>query len=299
MIIMSGLGATLGAALFALVWFLTPHPPSILAQLNRFDTRPSSRPEPGNRPAGLAGLFDRLGTLITRRLASYGITYPSLRADLMLTGGTLETLLALKALAFVSGLLAALSIIVILHATLGITLPFASPALLSAGAGVGVFFAPDLYLHQRARTARRQFRRALSSWLDLVALEMAGSAAPAEALPAATRLSSAWPMLVLGDTLYRATAARQDHWEALTDLGYRIGISELIDLADLTRLVGRDGARVRDTLTARAAAMRRALLAEAEAQAGQQDQSMLIAQILIGLGFIIFIMYPALMNVMA
>ena len=86
---------------------------------------------------------------------------------------------------------------------------------------------------------------------------------------------------------------------ALTELGNRIGVGELRDLGGLVQLVGRDGARVRATLTARAASMRRRELADAEGQAGQRDQSMLMAQVLIGFGFVVFLAYPAIVNLMA
>jgi len=300
MITMAGLGAALGASLVLAVWALLPARTSLPQQLARFDARTSAGPDPAyGRLGPLARARRWLGDALTVRLARHGITYRSLHPDLALTGRTLEEVMAAKLLAFVTGVVLVVATLVTVEAATDVTLPLLSPAVLALGVGTGLFFVPDLTERRLAATRRREFRRALGAWLDLVALEMAGSAAPAEALPTAARVSTTWPMVVLGDTLYRATTAGQDHWEALTDLGHRIGIPELIDLATLARLVGRDGARVRDTLTARAASMRRALLAETDSRSRQQDQSMLVAQILIGLGFIVFVMYPAIVNVMA
>jgi tight adherence protein C len=297
---MVALGAAWGASVFVLVWALARPRTSIPDQLARFDARPTTRADSSARQLGPgAQVRARLGAVLASGLARHGISYRSLRQDLTLTGRTFEDVLVAKLAAFATGFFLAVAAAVGLHVGAGISVPIASPAVLAVAAGAGLSFVPDLHAHRLAAQRRRQFRRALGSWLDLVALEMAGSAAPAEALPTAARVSTQWPMVVLGDTLYRATAAGQDHWEALTDLGHRIGIPELIDLATLARLVGRDGARVRDTLTARAASMRRAQLAEAQSQAGRQDQSMLVAQILIGFGFIVFLMFPALANVMA
>jgi tight adherence protein C len=45
--------------------------------------------------------------------------------------------------------------------------------------------------------------------------------------------------------------------------------------------------------------MRRRALAEAEAEAAERDQSMQVAQLLIGFGFIVFIGYPAIAAVTA
>jgi tight adherence protein C len=300
MIAMAVLGAGLGGALVLALWSVVPQRTSIARQLARFDarTRAGQDREAGGLRA-LARSRARLQDTLSLSLARHGISYGGLHRDLALTGRTLEEVMAAKLLAFVAGVVLVAASTVIVQTSTDLSVPLLSPAVLALGVGAALFFVPDLTQHRLASARRREFRRALGAWLDLVALEMAGSAAPAEALPTAARVGTTWPMVVLGDTLYRATTAGQDHWEALTDLGHRIGIPELIDLATLARLVGRDGARVRDTLTARAASMRRALLADVESQAGRQDQSMLVAQILIGFGFVVFLMYPAIVNVMA
>jgi tight adherence protein C len=297
MIIMVVLGATLGALVFSILWALIPRRTSVPVQLARFYARPTptAPPETG---AALTGAPARLGAALARWSTWRSIASSSLRQDLALTGRALDAVLGLKAVAFVCGFFTVVTTVVIVRAGTGFPLPVASPALLAAGAGAALFFVPDVQVRREATHRRREFRRALGTWLDLVALEMAGSAAPAEALPSAARVATGWPMIVIRDSLYRASLSGQDHWGALSDLGHRIGVPELIDLAALARLVERDGARVRDTLTARAASLRRALLADLETRAGQRDQSMLIAQILIGFGFVVFLMYPAVVNVM-
>ncbi len=45
--------------------------------------------------------------------------------------------------------------------------------------------------------------------------------------------------------------------------------------------------------------MRRRELADAEGKAGERDQSMRMAQILIGFGFLVFLGYPAIVNVLS
>ena len=125
-----------------------------------------------------------------------------------------------------------------------------------------LFFLPDLEAKADATRRRAEFRHALGAYLDLVALEMAARAAPAEALPAAAKIGTGWPLALIRDTLYRATRAGRDPWAALSDLGQRIGVNELRDLGQLVSLVAHDGARVRSTLTARAHTMRRHELAE-------------------------------------
>jgi tight adherence protein C len=294
-------GAAIGAVLFSLCWRLLPRRVSPLVALGRFDAQHNSGL---GDPAGFPSheretLTARLGTAVAVHLQRRGIAYTSLRQDLALTGRTYEVAMGRKVLSFVAGFLLVLTTAVGLQSVAEFNLPAGSPLVLALAVAVAFFFLPDLEARKEATQRRRDFRRAFGAFLDLVALEMAGSAAPAEALPAAARVGSGWPLELLRDTLYRATAAGVDHWEALSELGERIGVPELRELGALVKLVGRDGAQVRDTLRARAASMRRRELADAEGEAGERDQSMRMAQLLIGAGFIAFLMYPAMVAVLA
>jgi hypothetical protein len=70
-------------------------------------------------------------------------------------------------------------------------------------------------------------------------------------------------------------------------------VDELRDLSAALSLVADDGAKVRESLTARAASLRRRELAELEGQAGEKSQSMLVAQMLMCAAFMLFLLYPA------
>ena len=54
---------------------------------------------------------------------------------------------------------------------------------------------------------------------------------------------------------------------------------------------------IRASLAARAATLRRRELAEMEGKAGQRSQSMLVAQMLIVLGYLLFLAYPAVSRI--
>lgn len=312
MIALAAVGACLGAVVFALIWRLAAPRPSALVQLGQFDalhSHPGSQragydrlaigPAGAIEATGISGVLGRAGAWLTTELARRGITFTTLRQDLTLTGNTLEWALGRKLLAGVAGFLLVAATAVGLQVATSWSPPSGVTTVLALGAGVACSFLTDLEARRHAAARRQEFRRALGAYLDLVALEMAGSAAPAEALPNAARVGAGWPMALLRDTLWRANLSGVDQWDALTELGERIGVAELRDLGTLVRLVGRDGARVRQTLTARAATMRRRELAEAEGLAGQKDQSMRLAQVLIGFGFIVFISYPAIVAVLA
>lgn len=299
MIPLALVGACLGASVFALIWRIASPRPSALVQLGQFDAHHNAPHSQSPVTGAGQGWLGRAGTWATTELARRGIQFATLRQDLALTGHSLEWAMGRKLLAGVAGFLLVAGTAVGLQIATGWAPPAGVPLVLALVVGVGFSFLTDLEARRQAGRRRQEFRRALGAYLDLVALEMAGSAAPAEALPHAARVGAGWPMALLRDTLWRATMSGTDPWQALTELGERIGVGELRDLGTLVRLVGRDGARVRQTLTARAATMRRRELAEAEGLAGQKDQSMRLAQILIGFGFIVFISYPALVAVMA
>jgi tight adherence protein C len=294
-------GAGLGGAVFLLIWRLAAPRPSALVELGRFDAH-HNRFRVGalnGSTSGKRGWQVRTGAWVAAALDRHGIGLTRLRQDLALTGYSLEWAMGRKVLAGVAGFGLVAGTALGVQLTSGLTLPAGVPVVLALATGIGFSFLTDLEAYRQAERRRREFRRALGTYLDLVALEMAGSAAPTEALPNAARVGTGWPMALLRDTLWRATLSGSDQWQALTDLGERIGVGELRDLGSLVRLVGRDGARVRATLTARAATMRRRELAEAEGLAGQKEQSMRLAQVLIGFGFITFISYPAIVAVLA
>lgn len=303
MIAMALVGALIGALLFGLVTRLVPTRTSPLVQLGQLDARYQGRlaSGPSSRHQVVVGVSmqDRLGRLATAELTRRGFTYTTLRQDLALTGKEFPTVMGRKVVAAIAGMLLALLTMVSLQLTIGFTLPVGVPIALALLVAAGFFFLPDIEARRQAADRRRDFRRALGAYLDLVALEMAGAAAPEQALTSAARVGAGWPMALLRDTLFRASRAGTDQWAALSELGVRIGVPELRDLGALVRLVGKDGARVRQTLTARAATMRRRELAEAEGLAGERDEAMRMAQVLIGFGFVVFLSYPAIVNVLS
>ena len=87
-------------------------------------------------------------------------------------------------------------------------------------------------------------------------------------------------------------------WAALGRLGDEVGLNELRDLSAALTLVADDGAKIRASLAARAATLRRRELAEMEGKAGQRSQSMLVAQMLIVLGYLLFLAYPAVSRIL-
>ena len=106
-------------------------------------------------------------------------------------------------------------------------------------------------------------------------------------------------MARIRDALQDARLIGITPWQALGQLGEELGVEELRDLSAALGLVaddGRQGPRARWPPGPRT--LRRSELAEIEGRAGERSQSMLVAQLLLCAGFVIFLSFPAAMKML-
>jgi tight adherence protein C len=293
------LGAATGAVLYGLITVIAPPRRNAVVQLGRFDAHHRGQEQrPQDAPSGPAGGLElRVGGWVAAQLAQRGIGYRALHQDLALTGQSFDALMARKVVGAGAGFLVALLGFGFAQYGAGVWLPPGAPVMAALLVGAAVFVAPDVDVRKGANRRRREFTEHLAIYLELVALEMAGYAAAEAALPQAARYGGTWSMLLIRDTLLRARLSGEDRWDALTALGERIGVADLRDLGALVKTVADDGARVRQTVSARAASMRRALLAEDDVDAKRRKQLMGLAGLLIAAGFMVFVGYPAFVNI--
>jgi Flp pilus assembly protein TadB len=179
-----------------------------------------------------------------------------------------------------------------------VPLPPAVPVLLALVLGAAAFFLPDLQVHADAQRRRKDFRHVMGSYLDLVAMNLAGGRGLPEALVTSANVGDHWAMARIRQALANARMLGLTPWEALGRLGQEIGVEELRDLAGALTLAGDEGAKIRSSLSARAASLRRKEMAEAEGSAGEKSQSMLIAQLLLCASFLLFLTFPAAYNIL-
>jgi len=238
-----------------------------------------------------------LGRRTATSLARSGVQLGQLRSDLAVLGRPLDVHLAVTIVSGVVGLFVPIVLGTVLFAV-GAPISLALPLIVSLLIALLAASVPTLAVTGQARNARRDFRHVVGSFLDLVAMSLAGGRGVPEALQSASELSDGWAMVRIRDALGAARLRGQTPWSALGALGEELRIDELRDLAASLALVAEDGARVRESLAARADSMRRRELADSEGRAGESSQSMLVAQLLLCVGFLIFLMYPALVGVL-
>ncbi len=300
-------GALVGLGIYVLIRaFLRPRP-SVGVQVARLDAgrraiARAGRGPGGANPSGPGGTPPgarssgswraALGERLEVEAAARGWRLPRLRADLALLDRQLGPLLATKVLLGL-GALVWVPLLWFAARTFGISPPPTAPAVLALVAAGLAFVLPDFALHEEAERKRKDFRHVLGCFLDLVAMNLAGGRGLPEALLAASSVGGHWAMARIRSTLSSARLAGRTPWDALGQLGDEIGVEELRDLAGALTLAGEDGAKVRSSLSARAASIRRKELADAEGEAGERSQSMLVAQLLICAAFLVFLGYPA------
>ena len=180
----------------------------------------------------------------------------------------------------------------------GVAVPALATGWAAAGLGVAGFFLPDALARAEAAERRAQFRHALGSFLDLVVIVLAAGGGVNSALSMAAATGDGWAHERLRRALDAARLGRRSPWEALGRLGAELGVVELEELAASVALAGTEGARVRDSLVAKARSIRAHEMAEAETQAGATTERMSFPVALLAFGFFGLIGYPAVASVL-
>lgn len=296
------IGLVTGFGVFCLIRELIPGNSRLDAALSRLDPAAgwtgsdwassaslngtASAARPGISP-GRVSPFERIGEL----LATAAPWLPVPDTDLALLGKTRQSWLASKVACGLIGLIMAPLFAVLLDFA-GLRFPLPIPVAASLAIAVGLFFAPDLATRQSAQRRRSDFRYALASYLDLVALERGAGAGPTEALESAAEIGGDWAFQRIRAALDGARRTGRAPWTALATLATEIGINELSDLADIAEVAGQEGAKILQTLAARAESMRSQALSADRASAGSKSTTMVIPIALLSAGFLVLLIFP-------
>jgi Flp pilus assembly protein TadB len=228
---------------------------------------------------------------MAERIAAELPWLPSPAADLALLGKDRAGWIASKVACGLVGL-AFPALLAGLAALAGTRLPWSVPTVMSLALGALLFLAPDVVTRVNAAERRAEFRLALTSYLDLVGLERGAGAGPTQALEAAAEIGDGWEFRRISAALDAARRSGAPPWTGLARLARETGITELADVADIAEIAGHEGARIMDTLAARAASMRSQELAGDRARAGSRSTTMVIPIALLGAGFLLLMIFP-------
>jgi Flp pilus assembly protein TadB len=293
-------GALTGLGGYALVRVFLRPKPGVAQMLSRIQRGQRSMSTHTTTPYEAGGVLDRrartafasLSDRLEVLAAERGWDLGRQRADLALMGRTRGTHLATKVTAGFGLFLLAPFVWTVMRVA-GVPLPSAIPALAALLFAAFGFLLPDLALRSEATARRRDFRRSVGVFLDLVAMNLAGGRGLPEALLAAASVGDHWSMVRIRQALANARLYGTTPWAALGALGEEIDVEELKELSGALVLAADDGAKIRSSLSARAATLRRRELTQAEGEEGEKSQSMLVAQMLISTAFLLFLGFPA------
>jgi tight adherence protein C len=258
--------------------------------------RAGSRVDSQNSDADWLRPHRVLGSALAGRLASTHLE-GLLAADLAMTAMRFEDLVARSVLGAVAGF-AVIPLGLAAGSIASARVPPAMPLWIGLLLGIVGVVSPVASLRARARTARRAARRAIGSFLDLIVLCLAGGMGIESALHAAAGISAQSVTRQLATALNVARDSGRPPWSAFDALGRRLGLDELVELAAALNLAGREGARIRATLTAKAAAMRRRELSAEESEANKATDRLFLPGVLLLVGFLVFIGYPAVTRIL-
>lgn len=149
---------------------------------------------------------------------------------------------------------------------------------------------------RKAADRRQQLDMSLASYLDLVNVLVAGGAGMETALLAASEAGDGWTFELFRGVLHQAHQGRCSYWEQLRRAGDELGAASLVETAMTIQLAGQHGARIRRSLAVRAASLRARQMATLEHAANQTTEHMGLPMVMIFLGFVALLGYPALVT---
>lgn len=300
------LGAGFGLGLFLLIRILVPTRLPLAAALARVDAATATVPprtaawSPGQTTGRIADRLRAAEWLLGERYADAllrrGLLGKDLRADLALLGRDERAYAARKLLQALAVLLLAPIVLVPLTTLSG--LPWLAGGWLSVLAAAGAFVLPDAKTGRQAKSQRRDVAAAIAAYLDLVAMRAASGSGISEALRDAARIGTGPAFVMVREALDDARMSGSSPGSALERLGEEIDVVELSQLASQLHLIDSSGAQAEASLRAKADALRARQLTDAHGSANERSESMLIGQVLLGLGFLIFLGYPAVAQVL-
>jgi tight adherence protein C len=158
---------------------------------------------------------------------------------------------------------------------------------------VATWIIPVRQVGAAATLRRSDMDLAVAMYLDLVNVLLAGGAGVETAMLAAAGAGDGWSFEQIRLALARAQSARRSYWDSLRELGQRTQVDSLEEVAHSVQLAGEHGARIRQSLAAKAQALRARNLARIEHEAEQRTEHMGLPMVLLFLGFILLVGYPA------
>ncbi len=167
-----------------------------------------------------------------------------------------------------------------------------------AGSATLGWLITDQITRKRATQRRADIRASLVTYLQLVAVLLAGGAGTNEALHKVLRFGNGFAFSEIDQALNEARLRGVSPWAVFAKVAGRKRLTDLDELAAAVELAGTSGARVRASLLTKATSMRRAQLAQVQSDAAAASESMGIPIGIMLVGFVVIVGFPAFMAIL-
>lgn len=289
-------GTLVGVGLLAIAWAVVP------ARVELRDVAARLAPRTRQQAARVVsdadlGRYDKVGIWAQAHLPAR-IWNATSAQDLAILGRPLYRHRGEKVLGAAIGLFAP-PVIAALRIMTGQDTGVAVPLLASVGLGAALFLLPDALLKQRATAARLDFRRALVSYVDLVAMERRAGLGARHALEQAAGVGDAYAFTRIAKVLALSRYERRSAWDALETLGQDIGVDELTSTAATMRSTGEQGSASYEALHSQSMLLRDALLGDVRARAAARARNTTFPIIGLAVLFIVALVYPMLTQLLS
>lgn len=285
----------IAAAAFAVaavgLWLLLvpASPPALLRLVD------GSASDPGLSPVGTDPM-ERIGRWAARFGWGDWLRGRVKDRDLEVIGRSAEAHLGAKVV--LAGLGAVVPILLVAGlAAVGLRVVLVVPVWLALLLGVTGFFVPDIQRASAAASERQDLRDAVEDFAEMTAYGFRAGSNVATALDGAARRLRGRFGDEVSRVLTEAQLAGDSPWAALNDLGERLGVADLCEVAAAVEQAGTDGASVAASLEAKATGLARRALAEREAAAAPATSRMLVRSIALSMCALALLYGPLLLRV--
>ena len=280
-------GAFLAAGLLLVLQGLFPKKPTLALRLAQFNDGSLDLQQGPKESLLQSYALQLLETVKGEKLERY-------ESDLLVSGGDLPTA-AVEKVQSAAIVGAGFGVVgVLIGAVSG---PVGLFAALALGAVLGYSYS-DFELKKKAAARRVEFAHTLTTYMTLLTSSISGGGGLTTALDDAVAMGDSWVFDHIRECLAAARLEGVSPWNALEQLGHRLQVVPLIELAGALTLAGASGARVTETLTSRAHSSRQKELSEVRAEAEAKSSKLGLPVGMIMMTWVIFIIFPAIQSLL-
>jgi tight adherence protein C len=287
------LGAGCGLGLTLLIYGIHPPALSLAAQIEALKKTPPA-------PRILAEVDDGWASKAGRPFAAFlqGLGLPGAKVarDLAVLERPVGAHLAEKAAGLIGGLLLPLVGAGALSA-LGMSMPLLATVWFALACSVAGFFIPDLDVTAKAATRRLGVRHALSVFLDLTVVTLAGGSGVEAALAQAADTGDGFSFTQIRRALTTAQHLRVPAAATLGQLGQELQVPALEELSASLTLAGTEGSKIKASLAAKAESLRAHDLSDADAAAQSATEKLSMPTMVMVIAFLLFLGFPAMVHI--